>query len=84
MVVPPPSPQVLALEEATLLEAVLDVLGVARLAALAADMLGITLAGTTETKEVVTKDGKKEAATKEAKVETAKTVVDTEGKTAKK
>ena len=83
MVLPPPLLQVLALEEATLLEAVLEVLGVTRLATLAANMLGITLAGTTETKEVVTKDAKMEAVTKETKVETAKTVV-TEGKTAKK
>ena len=80
----------LALEEATLLEAVLEVLGVTKLATLAADLLGITITGTTEAKEVATKDvkevtvqdAKKEVVTKETKAETVKTV--TEGKTAKK
>jgi len=83
--------KVLALEEATLLEAVLEVLGVTKLATLAADLLGITITGTTEAKEVATKDvkkevtvqdAKKEVVTKETKAETVKTV--TEGKTAKK
>ena len=84
---PPALLQVLALEEATLLEAVLEVLGVTKLATLAADLLGITITGTTEAKEVATKDvkkevtvqdAKKEVVTKETKAETVKTV--TEGK----
>ena len=74
-----------------MLEAVLEVLGVTKLATLAADLLGITITGTTEAKEVATKDvkkevtvqdAKKEVVTKETKAETVETV--TEGKTVKK